>query len=66
MNSKSYNVSLDKNALQIEVAAFNPNFWNVSPVEANNNCYNYATNRRTDTFAQPGRAAGQQGRSSSR
>ncbi|HEX6751489.1 MAG TPA: hypothetical protein VF092_29625 [Longimicrobium sp.] len=45
---------------QIEVAAFNPNFWNVSPVQANNNCYNYATNRRTDTFAQPGKAAGQQ------
>ena len=45
---------------QIEVAAFNPNFWNVSPVQVNNNCYNYATNRRTDTFAQPGRAAGQQ------
>lgn len=45
---------------QIEVAAFNPDFWNVSPVLTNNNCYNYATNRRTDTFAQPGRAAGQQ------
>ena len=26
----------------------------------NNNCYNYATNYRTDTFAQPGKAAGQQ------
>lgn len=25
-----------------------------------NNCYNYATNYRTNTFAQPGRAAGQQ------
>lgn len=24
----------------------------------NNNCYNYATNYRTDTFAQPGKAAG--------
>jgi hypothetical protein len=24
----------------------------------NNNCYNYATNYRTDTFAQPGRANG--------
>ena len=45
---------------QIEVAAFNPGFWNVSPVLTSNNCYNYATNRRTDTFAQPGRAAGQQ------
>jgi hypothetical protein len=26
----------------------------------NNNCYNYASNYRSDTFAQPGRAAGQQ------
>ncbi len=28
--------------------------------QLHNNCYNYATNYRTDTFAQPGRAAGQQ------
>lgn len=26
----------------------------------NNNCYNYASNYRTDTFAQPGKAAGKQ------
>jgi hypothetical protein len=26
-------------------------------VQLNNNCYNYATNYRTDTFAQPGRAS---------
>jgi hypothetical protein len=26
----------------------------------NNNCYNYGTNYRTDTFAQPGLASGQQ------
>lgn len=45
---------------QVEVAAFNPNFWNASGVITNNNCYNYATNRRTDTFAQPGRASGAQ------
>jgi hypothetical protein len=43
---------------QIEVAAFNPGFWNVPAVMPRNNCYNYATNRRTDTFAQPGRASG--------
>ncbi|HEX8316889.1 hypothetical protein [Longimicrobium sp.] len=47
-------------ACQIEIASFNPGFWNVSPVVANNNCYNYATNRRTDTFAQPGRSNGKQ------
>jgi len=31
--------------------------WNVTD---NNNCYNYGTNYRTDTFAQPGAASGQQ------
>jgi hypothetical protein len=42
-----------------EWSAFNPGFWNNDPsVRANNNCYNYATNRRTNTFAQPGRATG--------
>jgi hypothetical protein len=30
-----------------------------------NNCYNYATNRRTDTYAQPGRATGHQAHSMS-
>jgi hypothetical protein len=39
---------------------FNPGLWNNNPyVRRNNNCYNYACNRRTNTFAQPGRAAGQ-------
>jgi hypothetical protein len=42
----------------IEVGKFNPGFWNVPAVVGKNNCYNYATNRRTDTFAQPGRATG--------
>jgi hypothetical protein len=43
----------------IEMGAFNPAFWNASAVIGRNNCYNYASNRRTDTFAQPGRATGQ-------
>lgn len=43
----------------IEASAFNPGFWNTSStVRLNNNCYNYANNKRTDTFAQPGRATG--------
>ena len=42
----------------VEVAAFNPTFWNNKRYQRYNNCYNYASNRRTDTFAQPGRAAG--------
>lgn len=39
--------------------AYAPTYWNdASTIQFNNNCYNYAVNRRTDTFAQPGRAAG--------
>jgi hypothetical protein len=44
----------------IEVGAFNPGFWNDPTHISRNNCYNYASNRRTDTFAQPGRATGHQ------
>ncbi|MEV0413360.1 hypothetical protein AB0I68_21795 [Streptomyces sp. NPDC050448] len=43
-----------------EVSQFNPNFWNRPAVQPRNNCYNYARNWRTDTFAQPGRAHGAQ------
>lgn len=36
-----------------------PAYWNDGGViQYNNNCYNYANNKRTDTFAQPGRAGG--------
>ncbi len=45
---------------QYEVSQFNPNFWNVPTVQPYNNCYNYARNWRTNTFAQPGRAHGAQ------
>lgn len=38
---------------------YDPTAWNADPyVRFNNNCYNYATDIRTDTFAQPGRATG--------
>lgn len=37
---------------------YEPSWWNVSTRQPYNNCYNYSTNYRTDTFAQPGRAAG--------
>ncbi|CAM5663330.1 hypothetical protein [Streptomyces purpurascens] len=43
-----------------EVSQFNPDFWNRPEVQPRNNCYNYARNHRTDTFAQPGRAHGAQ------
>jgi hypothetical protein len=32
-------------------------WWNVPTRQTYNNCYNYATNYRTDTFAQPGRGS---------
>jgi hypothetical protein len=36
-------------------------WWNDgSTIQSSNNCYNYATNYRTNTFAQPGKASGQQ------
>ncbi len=38
---------------------YEPAWWNDGgQKQVNNNCYNYATNYRSDTFAQPGRAAG--------
>jgi hypothetical protein len=42
---------------------YEPDWWNDAAAggarQYNNNCYNYATNYRTDTFAQPGLASGQ-------
>ncbi|KAL4241121.1 hypothetical protein ACF0H5_001899 [Mactra antiquata] len=35
---------------------FEPQKWNTYFVEQHNNCYNYANDKITDTFAQPGRA----------
>lgn len=37
---------------------YNPAFWNAPAVQPKNNCYNYAMNYRSDTFAQPGRISG--------
>ena len=42
-----------------DTSPYNPGFWNNDPyVRSHNNCYNYASNRRTDTFAQPGKGCG--------
>jgi hypothetical protein len=42
-----------------DTSPYNPGFWNNTPViRQKNNCYNYASNKRTDTFAQPGRGCG--------
>jgi hypothetical protein len=38
-----------------DLGAWNSNY----SITGNNNCYNYGTNYRTDTFAQPGQATGQ-------
>jgi hypothetical protein len=41
--------------------SYYPWYWNGDGNrKINNNCYNYANNRLTDSFAQPGRASGQQ------
>jgi hypothetical protein len=45
---------------EYEVSQYNPGFWNTPTVQPHNNCYNYARNWRTNTFAQPGRAHGAQ------
>ena len=37
---------------------WDPARWNFWQVISLNNCYNYATNIQTDSFAQPGRASG--------
>ena len=41
------------------VPLYEPDWWNDgAQKQLRNNCYNYACNYRTDTFAQPGRANG--------
>ena len=37
---------------------YNPAKWNIPAVQPFNNCYNYANDQITNTFAQPGRAHG--------
>jgi len=37
---------------------YNPAKWNIPTVQPYNNCYNYANDHITNTFAQPGRAHG--------
>lgn len=42
----------------IQNTPYNPGFWNVPSVQPYNNCYNYAMNCKSNTFAQPGRISG--------
>jgi hypothetical protein len=39
---------------------YQPGKWNIPTVQPYNNCYNYANDHITNTFAQPGRAHGKQ------
>ena len=41
-----------------DAPAYTPAFWNTPQRQPHNNCYNYANNQATNTFAQPGRATG--------
>lgn len=41
-----------------DAPAYNPAYWNTPARQPYNNCYNYANNQATNTFAQPGRATG--------
>lgn len=43
---------------KLKVPQLNANYWNQPAIRANNNCYNYATNRVTSHPAQPGASAG--------
>jgi len=45
-------------ACVIQNTPYNPAFWNTPSVQPHNNCYNYAMNYRSNTFAQPGRISG--------
>ncbi len=43
------------------IPPYSPAYWNdggLGTIQPHNNCYNYGNNKRTDTFAQPGRASG--------
>jgi len=43
-----------------QAPSYNPRYWNNNPtILRSNNCYNYANNKVTNTFAQPGRGSGQ-------
>lgn len=41
-----------------DAPTYNPALWNTPAQQPKNNCYNYANNQITNTFAQPGRATG--------
>ena len=42
----------------VQPSPYNPGYWDDPSVQPFNNCYNFATNFRSDTTAQPGRISG--------
>lgn len=44
----------------VRSSPYNPDYWDELSVQPYNNCYNFATNFRSDTTAQPGRISGAQ------
>ena len=58
-NSSIGTGSKNKSFELLAVPPFNPSKWNNNPnVRRRNNCYNYANDKITNTFAQPGRGSG--------
>lgn len=41
-----------------DAPVYNPAYWNTASRQPHNNCYNYANDQATNSFAQPGRASG--------
>ena len=42
----------------VDAPTYAPGNWNIPAVQPRNNCYNYANDQATNTFAQPGRGTG--------
>lgn len=58
-NSANGPASINKSLKLMAVPPYNPGKWNNDPnVRKRNNCYNYANDKITNTFAQPGRGSG--------
>lgn len=54
----SKNKMLKKSFELLTVPPFDAGKWNIATVQPYNNCYNYANDKITNTFAQPGRGSG--------
>jgi len=60
-SNESNNQTVERYSVGCCLPPYSPTYWNDGgTVQGGNNCYNYGNNKRTDTFAQPGRAAGAQ------